>query len=71
MSTALAEVKHKIGQLEAAAVSRRSEPSGTRIDLATQVKGKLSLENVDISTIIDALKSVAKELESIERRLQS
>jgi hypothetical protein len=34
ISTALAELKHEIGQLEAAALSKRSEQAGTRIDLA-------------------------------------
>lgn len=63
MSNALADVKDEIAQLEAAEVNRRSEPSGRRIDLQTQVKGKLSLENVDVSTIIEAFKSVAKALE--------
>jgi len=63
VTNALADVRDKIAQLEAAAVNRRSEPSGTRIDLQTQVKGKLSLENVDISAIIEAFNSIAKALE--------
>ncbi len=42
MSSALAEVKHKIGQLEAATIGRRSEVIGTQISLETQVKGRLS-----------------------------
>lgn len=71
MSKALAEVKEKIGQLEASAVSRRSEPSGTRIDLQTQTRGKLSLENVDVSKIIEAFKAIAKTLEDLEKRVEA
>ena len=66
MSKAIEEVKEKIAQLEAAAVNRRSEPSGTRIDLQTQVCGKLPLENVDVSPIIEVLKSIAKALETAQ-----
>jgi hypothetical protein len=69
VSKALTEVKEKIGQLEASAVSRLSEPRGTRIDLQTQTKGKLPLENVDVSEIIEALKSIAKALEDLENRI--
>src|ERR1700722_19139452 len=70
VSKALAEVNEKIRQLEASAVSRRSDPSGTRIDLQTQTKGKLPLENVDASEIIEALKSIAKALEDLENRIK-
>jgi hypothetical protein len=67
-SPTIAELKHKIGQLEAAALSRRSDPdpSGSLISLEKQVTEKLSLENVDIGPIIEALKSVERALESLE-----
>jgi hypothetical protein len=69
MSNAREDVKEKIGALEAATVSRRSEPSGTRIDLQGQTKGKLPLENMDVSEIIAAFKSIAKALEDLEKRI--
>jgi hypothetical protein len=63
------EVMEKITRLEADIIGRRSDPGGTRIDLQTQVKGRLSLENVEMGPIVDVLKSIAVALHELEKRV--
>jgi len=71
VSNEITELKHKIQKLEASAVYRHSEPTGgTLIDLQTQVKGRLPLENVNVDPIIEALKSIVKAVENLESRME-
>jgi hypothetical protein len=61
---ALAELKKKIAELKTTAMPRHSEPRGTHLDLQSQVKGRLPLENVDVDSIVEVLESVLKALEA-------
>jgi hypothetical protein len=63
------EVMDKITSLEASIIGRRSDPGGKRIDLQKEVRGRLSLENVEMGPIIDVLKSIAVALHELEKRV--
>jgi hypothetical protein len=64
------EVMNKITRLEADILGRQSDAGGKRIDLQTEVKGRLSLENVDVGPIVDVLKSIAVSLDDLGKASQ-